>query len=48
MENVRGVRDVNAWDLRRGFDGLRQAEHALENWGSEAEGKSVDAEFFPI
>ena len=48
LEDVGGLGDVDDGGLGKRFGGLRQAEHALETRGREAEDEPVDAEVFAV
>ena len=48
LEDAGGFGDIDNGDLRRRIGRLRQAEHALENRGGEAEDVPVDMELLPI
>ena len=40
--------EIDARNLRGWIGGLRQAAHALENWGGETEDESMDTKFSAI
>ena len=48
LEDVGRFGDIDCGDLGGVVGGLREAEHALKNRGSEAEDETVDVELFPI